>query len=211
MNGVPGNAWRPSQCPRVFRRRCGPGGVIASPGAVTINTTGPNNAYGAWSDGRGSRINFSGLTAISTIGANAFGLFASNGGGDFDDRASDHCNQRRGANGVVANADATIVLSSGSTQTTGLEAFAIGAEGGGNVTISGVSVSTSGNASKGLAIVGTGSSLSASDLTVTTRGTINHANGNHAYGVYNGSLGGFFGGGTATLTNVTVQTSAKSG
>ena len=59
----------------------GVGGVINSPGAVTINTYDPNNsAYGAWSQGTGSQINFSGGTTITTTGSGSFGLYASRGG-----------------------------------------------------------------------------------------------------------------------------------
>jgi hypothetical protein len=56
------------------------GGVINSPAAVTIDTTGPARAYGAWSYGTGAQINFAGPTTISTIGLASYGLYASHGG-----------------------------------------------------------------------------------------------------------------------------------
>ncbi len=58
----------------------GVGGVINSPGAVTINTTGVSDAYGAWSHGTGAQINFAGQTSVSTIGVTSYGLYANSGG-----------------------------------------------------------------------------------------------------------------------------------
>jgi hypothetical protein len=61
-------------------------------------------------------------------------------------------------------------------------------------------------------VFGVGSSLTASNVTVTTSGTISTVDGFHAYGVYNGYAAGssYASGGTATLTNVTVNTSGAS-
>ncbi len=113
-----------------------------------------------------------------------------------------------GSNGVVTSSGGTTTVSGGSVKTTGLEAFGVGAEGGGNVTISGASVATAGDASKGLLAIGTGSSLTASDLTVTTTGTTAE-DGHHAYAVFNGTGSGtsYIGGGTVTLSNVAVEAS----
>jgi hypothetical protein len=99
-----------------------------------------------------------------------------------------------------------VTLNGGSVATTGLEAFGVGALGGGSVTLSGTSVSTTGDASKGLLVLGSGSSLTASNLTVTTSGTI-AKDGDHADAVFNGSGAGYTAGGTASLTNLTIQTS----
>ncbi|HXE26776.1 MAG TPA: autotransporter outer membrane beta-barrel domain-containing protein [Roseiarcus sp.] len=59
-------------------------------------------------------------------------------------------------------------------------------------------------------VQGTGTTLVASNLSVTTTGTINPATGNHAQGLYNGngvgSDGGPTGGASATLTNVAILT-----
>ena len=109
---------------------------------------------------------------------------------------------------MTANSGVTNI-SGGSVTTTGLEALGVDAEGGGNVTISGTSVTTTNDASKGLAVFGAGSSLAASNLTVTTQGTINSADGNHAYAVYNGYAAGtsYTSGGTVSLTDVTAKTS----
>ena len=113
-----------------------------------------------------------------------------------------------GANGAESGAGGTTTISGGLVKTTGLEALGIIADGGGNVTVSGTSITTTGDASKGLAALGTGSSLTASDLTVTTSGATNSADGHNAFAVYNGSGAGtsFPGGGTITLTNVAALT-----
>ena len=90
--------------------------------------------------------------------------------------------------------------------TTGLEAIAVKAQGGGDLTISGTTVTTTNDASKGLAVFGGGSTLTASNLTVTTSGTTNAADGDNAEGVFNGSGNGYTGGGTALITNSAILT-----
>jgi hypothetical protein len=92
----------------------GPGGVINSAGAVTINTgtTGDGSAYGAWSQGTGSQINFSGTTTITTAGAGSFGLYAS-GGGAITATAPAMITTT-GANGVQADTGGVVKLSGGS-------------------------------------------------------------------------------------------------
>jgi hypothetical protein len=69
-------------------------------------------------------------------------------------------------------------------------------------------VATTGDGAKGLSVVGAGSSITASDLTVTTSGTVDSA-GKSAAAVHNGSSPGtpYTSGGTLSLTDVTVQTS----
>ena len=104
------------------------------------------------------------------------------------------------ADGVQADTGGVVTLIGGSVSTTGLEAFGVGALGGGNVSLSGTMVSTTGDASKGLAVFGIWPPLTASDLTVKTSGTINSADGDHAYAVFNGSGAGYTAGGTANLT-----------
>ena len=114
-----------------------------------------------------------------------------------------------GANGAESGAGGTTTISGGLVKTTGLEALGIIADGGGNVTVSGTSITTTGDdLRRRSAALGTGSSLTASDLTVTTSGTTNSADGHSAFAVYNGSGAGtsFPGGGTITLTNVAALT-----
>jgi autotransporter family porin len=145
-------------------------------------------------------------SSILTTGTQATGVYTANGG---TTRLTGDSITTSGANsnGVQADPGGSITLNGGSVSTTGLEAFGVGALGGGSVSISGTSVTTSGDASKGLLVLGPGSTLSASTLTVTTSGTINPADGDHAIAVFNGSGGGYAAGGTANLTNLTIRTS----
>jgi hypothetical protein len=97
------------------------GGIINSPNAVTINTSGAsfNNAYGAWSDGTGAQINFTGPATISTTSAGSDGLIATNGG--------------------------AATLNGGSVTTSGISNAAIFATGSSStISATGVSVSASG-------------------------------------------------------------------
>ncbi len=110
------------------------------------------------------------------------------------------------ATGVATSTGGVTTVTGGSVETTGLDSIGIHSEGGGNTTVTGTSVTTTGDGAKGLFIDGTRSSLSASNLTVTTHGTTDAANNDHAEAVFNGS-GNFAGGGTATLTNLTIKTS----
>ena len=147
-------------------------------------------------------------SSILTTGMQATGVYTADGG---TTKLMGDSITTSGANsvGVEAGAGGSITLNGGSVATTGLEAAGVDAEGGGAVTISGTSVSTTGDASKGLLVLGAGSSLTASNLTVTTSGTINAADGDHAYAVFNGSntSGTYPQGGAVTLTNLTIQTS----
>ena len=124
----------------------GVGGVINSRSAVTINTSGANNAYGAWSDGTGAKINLDGGTTVSTIGANSYGLYASGGGA------------------ISASAPATI-------GTSGSFANGVQADTGGSVTLNGGSVAVTGTGSLGLFATGTGSQINATDVAVSTAGS----------------------------------------
>ena len=125
----------------------GVGGVINSPNAVTVNTAGANfdDAYGAWSDGTGAQINFSGPTTISTTSTVSAGLNATNGGA------------------ITATAPVTIT-------TTGLDAAGVRATTGGAVSLTGGSVTTSSAGAPGLFATGAGSSITVSGVAVTTNG-----------------------------------------
>ena len=95
----------------------GPGGIIKSPNTVTINTTGATNAYGAWSDGTGAQINFSGSTTISTTGTHSSASMRA-GRHDFGDRASDDHDRADEADGVLAYTGGAVTLNGGSITTT---------------------------------------------------------------------------------------------
>jgi hypothetical protein len=168
--------------------------VVQSGGFVQLSgtqiTTNANGAGGIFVDGTGSTLTASGVN-VTTKGAidPATGFYA---------------------NGVLTQYGGTSTLTGGSVSTTGSEANAVVEQGGGAVSLSGTTITTMGDAAKGFLVQGTGSVLSASNLSVTTYGTIDPATGYHAFAVYNGSGSGsgagFVGGGTITLTNVTART-----
>ena len=109
------------------------------------------------------------------------------------------------ATGVYTANGGTTTINGGSVTTQGTQADAIGAFSGAQVTVEGTTISTSGNASKGFDVEGTGTTLVASNVSVTTTGTIDPATGFHSQGLYNGAGGSnstaLTGGGTATVTD----------
>src|SRR5208282_112865 len=150
------------------------GGVINSPGAVTINTTRAIDAYGAWSDGTGAQINFSGATTVSTAGVNSFGLYAYLGGAI---SATAPTITTTGANsaGALANTSGVVSLSRGA-------------------------VTPSGAGARGLVGAGPGSTVTASGVAVTTNGGVGPVKGSFAAGVsaYKGGSATFSGGSITT-------------
>ena len=191
------------------------GATYPTGGALTI-TNSTITTTGMYADGvvtSGGGITKLTDVMITTSGPNAQGVIAASGGVTTISGGS-VTTSGDGAEGLLASGTGSgITTSSGTTiSTTGLEALGVIAQGGASVTISGGSVSTTGDASKGLSVFGVGSSLTASNITVTTSGTISTVDGFHAYGVYNGYSAGssYASGGTATLTNVTVNTSGAS-
>ena len=150
------------------------GGVINSPGAVTINTTRAIDAYGAWSDGTGAQINFSGATTVSTAGVNSFGLYAYLGG-------------------AISATAPTIT-------TTGANSAGALANTSGVVSLSGGAVTTSGAGAPGLFAAGPGSTMTASGVAVTTNGGVGPVKGSFAAGVsaYKGGSATFSGGSITT-------------
>ena len=151
------------------------GGVINSPGAVTINTTRAIDAYGAWSDGTGAQINFSGATTVSTAGVNSFGLYAYLGGA------------------ISATAPVTIT-------TTGANSAGALVNTGGVVSLSGGAVTTSGAGAAGLFAAYSGSTITASGVAITTNGGVGPVPGTFAAGVsaYDGGSATFSGGSITT-------------
>jgi hypothetical protein len=119
------------------------GGVIDAPVNVTINTSGLGAAYGAWSNGGGSLINFSGGASIATLGVGASGYFASHGG----------LITATGASNVSVSGDKTAAVQAAFGGQASLN-------GGGNVTSSG------GTGSIGLLSTGSGSIISATGANV---------------------------------------------
>ncbi len=194
------------------------GGVVQLTGA-TIATTGAGST-GLGVNGSGSSLTASGVTVTtqggvdSATGDHADGAY--NGpygtltsGGVHSLTNSSISTSGATADGVATSTGGATSLTGGSIKTTGLESPGVNAYGGGGVTLSGTTIATSGNASKGIEVLGAGSFVSASGVTVSTQGTINSADGDHAYAVYNGYAAGtsYTSGGTLTLVNVTANTS----
>ena len=135
------------------------GGEINAFGSVTISTgsTGETpsgaNAYGAQADGLGSRINLNAETTVTTVGTDAHGLYATNGGtidGSLAPSVSVTTNGT-GAIGVYASGTApspsttpsTITIGGVATiMTNGATAAGVQADGGGVVNLNGGSLAT---------------------------------------------------------------------
>ena len=98
------------------------------------------------------------------------------------------------------------MFSGGSISTAGNGAYAVVAESGGSISLSGTTISTVGNGSGGLGINGSGSEIDAAGVTIATTGAMDPVTGLHSYGVYNGPFGEFTSGGVAKLTDVSIST-----
>jgi fibronectin-binding autotransporter adhesin len=124
--------------------------------------------------------------SISTAGTQAFGVVAVNGG------------TTTIANSLVGPTTIT---------TTGASANAIDAAQGGSVQVSGAQITTSLDGSMGLVVTGSSSTLTASGVSVTTKGGIDTTTGYYANGAYNGPGGSDLTGGTLSLTDSTIVVS----
>ena len=160
-------------------------------GSVTLNVTSPSTgtitasgtgSYGVLATGTGSSMTGSGLTITAT--------------GDRDPITE----LGTVLAAVAARSGGVVTLNGGSISATGLDSNGVQAVDGGAATISGATVTTTNNGSVGLLLSGTGSSLTASNVAVSTQGAMDPANGYDSQAVWNG-------GGKATLTNVTAKTS----
>jgi Autochaperone Domain Type 1 len=162
----------------------GGGQVTASGGSVTTSGIG---APGLSVDGAGSKIAATNVAVTTNGGFNlatesfSFGVIASNGG--------------------------SATLSGGSVRTNGPVAHGVFAFNGGSVALSdGAMVLTTGGGSFGLFVNGAGSSLTATDASVTTNGGVGPF-GDGAIGAYNGFASpGDPTGGAMTLTDTTITT-----
>ena len=131
--------------------------------------------------------------SIATSGAGAEGIFSENGGVTIVN--------------VSERGPTTISTSGASVPGAPVDADGVVAYNGGAVQLTGATVTTSGAGSPGLAVHGATSSLSVSDVSITTQGGI-AANGDHAAGAFNGPYlpGGLTSGGLMSLTNSTITT-----
>ena len=129
------------------------GGVVnGTGGVVTITTSGANSeatglsAFGVNADGPGSQVNLPGLI-VTTAGANAYGLYASDGGAINAEDGPSIATHGAGAIGVYASgAGSSIAVGGGATIATD-SAPAAEADKGALLTLSGASLTTSGNGS----------------------------------------------------------------
>jgi hypothetical protein len=162
----------------------GPFGSSVAGGVAKI-TDSSISTQGAQMDGvitsTGGATTLTG-TSVSTAGIHALGLLSDDGG--------------------VTN------VTGGSISTTGAAAYAVAVNHGGAISLNGTTVTATGLGSGGLGIDGAASTLNASGVTVSTIGGFDPVSGQDAYGVYNGPYGDSPGGGTASLTNSSVATSA---
>jgi len=174
---------------------------------LTITTSGAN-AEGARADNGGVIALHGG--SVTTSGASAVGLYATGANSVIDANGVAITTSGGGqAIGVYAYNNAAITIGSGTTiKTTGDSADAVVAGGGGGATLSGGTVAATGLGSGGLVIVDAGSTLTATNVRVTTTGAIDASDGYHPDAVYNGPSPGGASGGIAKLTDVTASTAA---
>jgi hypothetical protein len=137
------------------------GGVINSPN-VGINTPALGDAYGAWSNGTNSSINFLGaVTDVSTIGDSAHDLYASNGGAIALGGAKIK-STGIGAFGLYASGGESTITVNGSPT---IQTFGAGADGavadlGGAVSLmNGGQITTNAGGSIGLVVRGSSSTI----------------------------------------------------
>ena len=200
----------------------GSGSEIDAAG-VTIATTGAmdpvtglhsygvyNGPFGEFTSGGVAKLTD---VSISTQGVQMYGVITSTGattsilGGSIATTGTQ-------ANGVLAENGGTVTIgvsNSGATSvtTSGTSAPGVVAYVGGAVQITGATIATNGDGSSGLSLNGAGSSITATGISVTTRGGVDTATGDHADGAFNGPYppGGVTSGGFLSMVNSTVATS----
>ena len=108
--------------------------------------------------------------------------------------------------GVLAEAGGQVTLTGGSVTTYGNSAYGVVANSAGFVQINGTTISTMGNGSGGLGINGAGSEIDATNTTIMTSGGYDSSTGQHSYGVFNGPYGSYAAGGVAKLTDTSIST-----
>jgi hypothetical protein len=151
-------------------------------------------------------------TQVTTSGVNAFGVNTANSGVTTFNGGSIATS--------AAGADAVLSVSGGSTtigldangaatqiSTSGASAAAVVADTMGSITITGATVTAAADGASGLVVTDAGSSMTATNVTVSTQGGIDTGAGSHANAIYNGPGLSGTSGGTLTLDNVTASTS----
>jgi fibronectin-binding autotransporter adhesin len=160
------------------------GQIILTEGAVA--TTG-NGSQGLLADGAGSTLQASNLS-VTTSGA------------------TDAATGNR-AYAVLVESGGQITITGSSAATTGDSSYVAGIIAGGALSLAGTTISSTGPGSGGVFINGTGGTLNATGVTITTAGGVDPSTGFSAVGAYNGSYPGYPQGGTMTFTGSTITTS----
>ena len=187
-------------------------------GPVTITTTG-SDSNGVQAD-NGGAVTLNG-GSVTTSGVGSFGLWASGAGSTI--AASNVAVATQGGVdtdtgnypiGVFAGGGGLVTFSGGSITTSGASADAVVSQGSGSsVTLSGgTTIQTTGIGSAGLVVNGSGASATANGVSITTHGANDPSDGFLAFGAYNGSSGvGLSSGGTMKLTDTTILTTGFDG
>ncbi|HTR12526.1 MAG TPA: hypothetical protein VMI72_04520 [Roseiarcus sp.] len=147
-------------------------------------------------------------TSVSTARDQMYGVFTSTGGATTILRGSVSTSGAE-AIAILTNGGGTTAVTDGSVSTSGVFANAVDTAGAGSsASFTGTKITATGAGSKGAALVGTGSSLSLTDVTLSTSGGPDAA-GHNAIGVYtgSGSSGLYPGGGSLTIKDSSISTS----
>ena len=165
-----------------------PGAQSTGGGAVTLTdssvTTSGVGATGVQTANSGVTQLFGG--SITTAGAKAVGLLAQSGASV--------------TAGLDTAGNATVIT------TRDVSAFGAQALGGATLTLNGTQIATSGNGAAGLVVNDAATNVTATNVTITTKGGMDASTGFYAHGVFNGPGSGTSGG-TLTLNNANVSAS----
>jgi len=192
------------------------GGASTTLSGVRIATTGDGSkglaVYGATSALNGANLTISTSGTTDSAGNHAQALYNGAGGGATSGgtvtlTASNLSTSGDQAPGVLTQNGGSTTLTGGSVITAGVHSAAALGLYVGALTLNGVTLTTTGAGSTGLALNGSGGTVTASGLTITTSGGVDAASTSHADGVYNGAFGNYAGGGTMKVTDSSVKTS----
>ena len=146
-------------------------------------------------------------STISTQGADMFGVLT-HFGGSTTLTGTKVSTVGVGAIAILSDDGGVTNVTGGATSTVGAAAYAVAVNHGGSITLNGTVISTTGAGSGGIGVNGAASILNATNVTVFTRGGHDPVSGQNAYGFFNGPFGDSPAGGTASLTNSSIATSA---
>ena len=145
-----------------------------------------------------------GATSVSNTGASLNGVLASGGGSVTASNGLSVATTGAGATALLATgASSSISAANVAITTSGASSFGAVADQGANLSLNGGSIQTTAVGAGGLRVLGTGSSLTASNLSVGAVGGQDTATGFFGHAIYNGPGSTTTAGGALTLTNVT--------